>query len=129
MSFLGACSMSPSKIPYDQTFHQLCCEEAARRAFPLSGEYSVGPFIPGGVTMATTAYGHLGDQDTRIYLALHLAAIFYVDDMLHRDRGPIYDFQDRFVRRIPQAVPTLEAYDVCSGKQRFGSLALQPILL
>jgi hypothetical protein len=46
----------------------------------------------------------------KILIALWTACFIYVDDKFLQDSGPIYDFQDRFVRGISQEDPMLEAF-------------------
>ena len=60
--------------------------------------------------MATTAYAHLPDQNMKLLIALWISCFIYVDDKFLQDSGPIYEFQDRFVRGMTQEDPMLEAF-------------------
>jgi hypothetical protein len=90
--------------------HELCIAEVTRRECPLEGRHGLMSFIRGGVVMATTAYAHLPDQSMKILIALWTACFLYVDDKFLQDLEPVYEFQDRLIRGIPQEDPTLEAF-------------------
>lgn len=99
-----------SPVPYDNAFHKLCIEDATRRGFPLESRHSLPSFIRGGVILTTTAYAHIPDENMKVLIALWLACFIYVDDKFLQDSGPIYEFQDHFVRGISQEDPVLEMF-------------------
>ena len=97
-------------IPYDDAFHELCIAEASHRGYNFLEDHSLASFIRGGVVVATTAYAHLPDQNIKILIALWMACFIYIDDKFLQDPEPIYQFQDRFIRGIPQEDPILEVF-------------------
>jgi hypothetical protein len=102
--------LSFPRVTFDQSFYKQCCEDAARRGYPLEGAYDLRPFIPGGVAIATTAYAHLPDQGTRIWIALFTACAIYVDDKFLKDVQLISEFHKRFICGAPQGDPSLDAF-------------------
>jgi hypothetical protein len=76
----------------------------------MEGEYDLRPLIPGGVAVATTAYAHLPDQSTRIWIALFTACAIYVDDKFLKAPQLIYEFHKRFICGTPQGDPALDAF-------------------
>lgn len=109
-TFLKGCKLIFPRVIFDRAFHQQCCEDAARRRFPLEGDYNLRPFIPGGVSIATTAYAHIPDKSTRIWIALFTACAIYVDDRFLKDSHLISEFQERFICGNHQGDPALDAF-------------------
>ncbi len=97
--------------PYDQKLHDTCCQRAIEQGYPMSAdrsELSLLPFIPSGVIMSATAYTHIGNEATRVFIALYTAFLVYVDDVYERDNSAVRVFIERFVRGEKQLEPVLE---------------------
>ena len=100
-----------SVTPHDQRFHDLCCQRAIERGYPMGTDPSVPslrPFIPSGVIMAATAYAHLENEATRVFIALYTAFLVFVDDAYENDNAAVRVFTERFVRGEKQAEPLLD---------------------
>ncbi|KAF9479343.1 terpenoid synthase [Pholiota conissans] len=98
--------------PYSQDFHNRCCAVALERGYPMGSDRtapSLLPFIPSGVIMACTAYTHIEDEATRIFIALYTAFLVYVDDAYERDNERVCVFIERFLRREKQLDPVLDS--------------------
>lgn len=100
-----------SVTPHDQRLHDLCCQRAIERGYPMGTDPSVPslrPFIPSGVIMAATAYAHLENEATRVFIALYTAFLVFVDDAYENDNAAVRVFMERFVRGEKQAEPLLD---------------------
>ncbi|KJA17818.1 hypothetical protein HYPSUDRAFT_205915 [Hypholoma sublateritium FD-334 SS-4] len=100
-----------SVTPYDQRLHDVCCRRAIEQGYPMGTDPAVPslrPFIPSGVIMAATAYAHLENEATRVFIALYTAFVVFVDDVYQRDNGAVRVFMERFVRGEKQADPLLD---------------------
>lgn len=58
--------------------------------------------------MAATAYAHLENEATRVFVTLYTAFVVFVDDVYQRDNGAVRVFMERFVRGEKQAHPLLD---------------------
>ena len=97
--------------PYDQKLHDICCQRAIEQGYPMSSdrsELSLLPFIPSGVIMSATAYTHIENEATRVFIALYTAFLVYVDDVYERDNSAVRVFIERFVRGEKQLEPVLD---------------------
>ena len=90
----------------DTEFLDLVKIEAAARKIDLQ---MLGPFLPGGIAMATTAYKHLKSDASRVVIALYTALIIYVDDKFASNMMPVLEFNRRFCCGLPQLHPILES--------------------
>lgn len=60
--------------------------------------------------MATTAYAHLPNESTRIFIALYTAFLIYLDDVFQKDVDRVSVFNDRFIQGQPQEDPVLDSF-------------------
>lgn len=74
------------------------------------GAPSLRPFMPGGVVMATTAYAHLDNKSTQIFIALYTAFLIYLDDVFQHDVEHVYCFNERFILCQAQDDPVLDGF-------------------
>ncbi|KIJ12420.1 hypothetical protein PAXINDRAFT_14746 [Paxillus involutus ATCC 200175] len=126
LSFLERSGIPSEPTKFDQSFYNDCCEEGIRRGYPMDGKYSVRTFLPGGVVIATTAYEHLLNRETKILIALFTACAIYLDDTSSRDIGSVYLFNQRFLRGRKQGDKVLDAFaelllDLASGYNQVAS--------
>ncbi|KAF8889652.1 isoprenoid synthase domain-containing protein [Infundibulicybe gibba] len=131
--FLSRCSIPLCVTAYDHAFENICYKEAHRRGYPVSEtleSHSIHPFLPGGVVMATTAYRHLTDQSTRIFIALYTAFLIYLDDVFRHDVSAISQFNDRFINQQPQGDAVLDSFAnlLLECPQHFGRFASNMIV-
>ncbi|KAH7886510.1 isoprenoid synthase domain-containing protein [Phlebopus sp. FC_14] len=110
LSFLRKCGLPCESSKFDQSFYNDCCGEAIRRGYPMDGKNSVRTFMPGGVAIATTAYAHLHDRETRILIALFTACAIYLDDTASRNIGSVYLFNERFLRGVKHGDKIMDAF-------------------
>ncbi len=57
--------------------------------------------LPGGIRMASTAYGHVDDQARRLFVTLYTAFVFYVEDYFLKDMTGLANFHVRFCSAEP----------------------------
>ncbi|KAL0948107.1 hypothetical protein HGRIS_010725 [Hohenbuehelia grisea] len=118
------CDVPYTAIPFDTAFFDLCCADAKRRGCPMDDTArastsnptaslaqfrSIRPKLINGVGMATATFGHLRDQNTKVYIAVYTALLMYVEDYLQNDVDLVSGFNARFVRGAKQAHPVLQA--------------------
>ncbi|KAF8882389.1 isoprenoid synthase domain-containing protein [Infundibulicybe gibba] len=110
--FLSRCEIPFSVTQYDHNFHAACCREAHRKGYLVedSRQNSLLSFLPGGVIMATTAYAHLTNQSTRIFIALYTGFLIYLDDVFQNDIDSVSCFNNNFIQRLPQKDPVLDGF-------------------
>ncbi len=96
-----------------------------KRGCILDGAFGLRPCIPGGVIMATTAYAHLDDQPTQIFIALYTALLIFLDDAFQEDVELVASFNSRFIRKEPQRHANLDvfAHLLHEMPSRFSSVA------
>jgi hypothetical protein len=99
-------------VAYDKAFHQACEDEALSLGWSPKCIEMVRPFLPGGVIMSITAYNHLTNHSTRIYIALYTAALICLDDTYQNNKQAIMTFNARFVNNAPEYDPALEGLSI-----------------
>jgi hypothetical protein len=97
----------------NETLYTECCKEAINRDFPMDGKYSIRPYMSCGVALSTTAYAHLPDRATLVWIAVISAAILVIDDNFGgaQEIEHVYLFNERFASCKPQGDPALKALD------------------
>lgn len=122
--FLRWCNIPYPPIIPNIDLLEACYKDALRRGCSLEEERSVYPFIPGGVAMAATAYAHLEDMPTQIYIAMYTAFLIYLDDVFQHDVAEVSSFNQRFITNQPQGDPVLDAfaYLLLEMPERYGTL-------
>jgi len=100
-------------VPLDEAWYAECCQEAINRGLPMDGKYSIRPFLAVGSTLTATAYAHLPDRSTRMWICLFTAACTTIDDIVDKEQdiGHVYRFNERFANCQPQADPVLSGLD------------------
>lgn len=111
--FLDRCNIPFHVTPYDHQFHDACVEEAVRRGYPLDTPTARGhtlrAFLPQGTVMSMTAYAHLEDEATRIYIALYTALLIYLDDVFKDDVETVSEFNEHFIQGQQQGNSVFDA--------------------
>jgi hypothetical protein len=110
VSFLSRCDISLPTVEVDHNFDATCRTAAVCRGYPMEGTKSLAPFIPGGVAMATTAYAHLTNKSTQIFISLYTAFLIYIDDIFQYDIDAVREFNERFVLRKSQGDQVLDCF-------------------
>jgi hypothetical protein len=123
-SFLERCKIPYPCVIYDEDLNRLTREDLMRRGCPLSGLYSVVPYIPASVSIAAFAYGHTA-RDTQTFVSVYTTLLIYLDDTYSDDASGIQDFNTRFVLGQKQRDPTLQclAEFIHEIPQRYGYIA------
>jgi hypothetical protein len=96
LSFLDRCKIPYPNVVYDEDLDRLTREDLRRRGCPLSGPYSVAPYVLTSVPMAAFAYGHT-PRDTQTFMSVYTTLLMYIDDTYSNDASGIQDFNTRFV--------------------------------
>ncbi|EDR03562.1 uncharacterized protein LACBIDRAFT_331339 [Laccaria bicolor S238N-H82] len=112
-NLLAECNLPFPVTPYNHEFHNACCQVARSKGYAMEtypGARSLHPFMPGGVVMATTAYAHLDNKSTQIFIALYTAFLIYLDDVFQHDIELVYCFNERFILCQPQDDPVLDGF-------------------
>ncbi|KAF8638694.1 hypothetical protein AX17_002016 [Amanita inopinata Kibby_2008] len=103
----------PYHIPsFDHALHAACRRAAKDRGICLEGPVTIASYIPLGVVLASTAYAHLTDHETRVYIALYTSALVAVEDVCSHDFDLLKAFCHRFIRGRPHGHPILDCYDL-----------------
>ena len=92
----------------DEVLYAECCKEAINRDFPMDGKHSIRP-----VAVSATAYAHLPDRATMVWISVITAVLFVIDDNIGgaQDIEHVYHFNERFSSCQPQGDPALKALD------------------
>jgi hypothetical protein len=125
LSFLKRCDIPLPSVDYDYDFDTVCRAEAVRRGYPMEGPNSLAPFIPGGVVMVITAYAHLTDKSTRLFISLYTAFLIYTDDVFQYQVDAVREFNERFVAQKRQEDPVLDSFAslLLEFSQHFSTIA------
>ncbi|KII83917.1 hypothetical protein PLICRDRAFT_179951 [Plicaturopsis crispa FD-325 SS-3] len=110
VSFLERCSIPYPHDPYDYEFDAATRADGLRRGYLMEGPKSLGPFVPGAVAMATTAYAHLPDKEGQILMCLYTTFLIYLDDVFNEDIDTVREFNERFIHREPQGDEVLDNF-------------------
>jgi hypothetical protein len=128
-SFLDRYNISYPRVDYDEYLDRLTREDLTRRGCPLSGLYSVVPYIPASVSIAALAYNHT-PRDTQMFISVYTTLLLYIDDTYSDDASGIQDFNTRFVLGQKQRDPTLQclADSIHEIPQRYNYIASNIII-
>jgi hypothetical protein len=123
-SFLEQCKIPYPRVVYDEDLDRLTREDLTRRGCPLSGPYSVVPYIPASVSIAAFAYAHT-PRDTQIFVSVYTTLLIYIDDTYSEDASGVQDFNTRLVLGQKQRDATLQclADFIHEIPQRYGYIA------
>lgn len=94
-------------IRVDPSFRDACYLDAQRRGFDLT---LLGKAIDVGVVMADTAYQHLQNHSTRIFVAMFTSVGVHIDDSCERYKEGMGDFLDRFLAHKCQQFEALDYF-------------------
>ena len=99
--------------PYNQALHDVCVKQAIERGFPMATDessISLRKYIPVGVVIASTAYGHLAAKNIHTFIALYTALMTCMDDVYANSTSEsLKMFLERFSRGEKQLDPLLDA--------------------
>ena len=93
----------------DQSLLELCYNEAEKRGYITEGSQELKSYIPGGVIIANTTYGHLEDTSAKVWIALLTATALFSDDKGQNDTRPASVFSERLLTGQPQEDHVLDA--------------------
>jgi len=102
------------RTPYDHDLHDLCIQECRLKRYPIDeahGRASILKYMPSGVIIASTAYAHLKNQSTQVFIAIYTAFLTWMDDTYTRDVIGVDSFNERFVTGQQQADEGLDGLD------------------
>jgi len=71
---------------FDQTFYNCCLEKMIERSWSEKAQRITRTFLPAGLAISRTAYAHLPNLSTRIFIALYTSVIFGLDDIYAEDK-------------------------------------------
>jgi hypothetical protein len=105
-SFLQQCNIRyPLEVKLDGTFRDTCYADAIQRGFDMK---LLKKALDVGIAIADTAYRHLTNHSTRVFVALWTALLTHVDDYYKIYADGLEDFFPRFMRQEPQRYPALD---------------------
>lgn len=106
--FLKGCDIAyPHDIQLDHSFRDDCYANAIQRGFDMN---LIAKALDVGVAIADTAYRHLDNYSTRIFIAVWTGLAVCVDDNYEAYSDGLKEFFDRFSRREPQRHPVLDYF-------------------
>ncbi|KAJ3562779.1 hypothetical protein NP233_g9362 [Leucocoprinus birnbaumii] len=123
VSFLKVWDVTvPHDLSVDPAFREACRMDAARRGID-SKLYAVEFDI--GVSFADTAYRHLKDESTRIFIAVWTTLILRIDDHYEDYADGLSEFSYRLSRNEPQRYTLLDELAVMTQgfHQHWGPIA------
>lgn len=98
MDWMRTCGLQyPVDVSLDNYLYDLCYKKGLERGYPVHASGSVAPYLSVGVNMAATAYAHLPDVDTRVWIALYTAFLTASDDLFAEDVAPVKVFFRRML--------------------------------
>ena len=100
--------------PYDHDLHDLCIQECKLKRYPIDkihGKSSIEKYIPSGVIIASTGYGHLKSRSTQLFIALYTAFLTWLEGTYALDATGLDSFNERFVTGRKQANEGLDGLD------------------
>ena len=99
--------------PYNQALHDVCVKQAIERGFPMATDkssVSLRKYIPVGVVIASTAYGHLAGENIHTFIAVYTAIMTCMDDVYANSTSEaLKSFLERFSHGEKQLDPLLDA--------------------
>ncbi len=106
--FLKECDIVyPRDICLDPSYHAACYSEAQRRGFDLT---VLGKSLDVAVAISDTAYRHLKNHSTRIFIAMGTTRVTYIDDSYQLCAEGVDDFFDRFLAQERQQTEVLDHF-------------------
>ena len=108
---LSRCDLPYHRTPYDHDLHDLCIQECKLKGYPIGkshGKASILRHIPCGVIMASTAYAHLKNRSTQVFIAMFTAYLIWMDDAYTQNVTGVDYFTARFVTGQQQATECLD---------------------
>ncbi|EJD44865.1 terpenoid synthase [Auricularia subglabra TFB-10046 SS5] len=107
--WLQTCDLTyPAHIDHDDEFYNICYTVALSKGYAVHETGSIAPYLPVGVNMAATAFAHLPDMSTRVWIALYTAFLTASDDLFLDDVSPVKVFFRRMLLGKPQEDPALD---------------------
>lgn len=101
----------PYEVPVpDVKLQAACLNYAKNHGYEIGGKKTLGPCIPGGVVMASNAFGHIADLPTRVIIGIYTAFMIYLDDISSSDIEAVAQFNQRFYRAEPQLDKVLDDF-------------------
>ncbi|KAK2589923.1 hypothetical protein QQS21_012395 [Conoideocrella luteorostrata] len=107
--FLDLCGLVYPKSSSHLEFTAHCIQESMDRGYVTPTNDSFKLFIPAGVAMACTAYGHQ-PLNVQVFICFYTAFAIYVDDMSSKDIMAVEQFNHRFVTGQPQSLELLDHF-------------------
>ncbi|KAF8554184.1 terpenoid synthase [Imleria badia] len=111
-SLLKEHDISYRVTPFDDKLYQECIDVAVRRGYPMDGDHSLMWYLPDGVKYVATTSRHYTHRPRQVWMALYIAANYFVDDLPCRfpsEISNIYLFNDRFIKSQEQGNAILGA--------------------
>lgn len=104
--YLKGCDIVyPHGIQLDHAFRDDCYADAIQRGFDLK---LLAKPLDVGIAIADTAYRHLDNYSTRVFIALWTGLIVHIDDEYEAYSDGLKEFFDRFARRESQCYHVLD---------------------
>ncbi len=106
--FLQRCDIVyPQDVGLDSSYREACYHEAKLRGFDLA---ILGKSLDVGIAIGGTAYRHLQNRSTQIFVAIWSALAAHIDDSYELYAEGLGDFVDRFLAHEPQRFEALDYF-------------------
>lgn len=106
--FLKECDIVyPYDVCVDSSYRAACYSEAKRRCFDLT---VLGGSLEVAIAISDTAYRHVKNQSTRVFIAMWTTLVTYIDDSYQLCAEGLDDFFDRFLRQERQQFEVLDHF-------------------
>lgn len=104
--FFKECDITfPRNVRLDYSFRAACYADATRRGVDLA---LLGKALDVGIAIGDTAYRHLKNDSTRVFIAVWTGFLTYIDDAYETHAQGLEEFFDHFIRREPQRDEVLD---------------------
>ncbi|KAJ3562901.1 hypothetical protein NP233_g9290 [Leucocoprinus birnbaumii] len=104
-AYLADCNVhSPYNFQLDKAYHDDCFADAKSRGIDIQ---VVKKHLEIGIAFGDTAYRHIKNYSTRIFIGVWTALLVHIDDFFEEYADGIKEFASRFSRQEPHTVPVL----------------------
>ncbi|KAF5346890.1 hypothetical protein D9756_010561 [Leucocoprinus leucothites] len=104
--FLKQCDIKfPRDVKLDESYRDACYADATRRGLDLA---LLSKPLDVGIAIGDTAYRHLENYSTRIFIAVWTGLMTHIDDYYEVYAEGLKEFTSRFIRQEKQMYPVLD---------------------
>ncbi|KAF9449632.1 terpenoid synthase, partial [Macrolepiota fuliginosa MF-IS2] len=126
--YLKQCDITyPRQVCLNESFRADCYADAERRGIDVE---ALKGSLNAGIGLASTAYRHLHNYSTRVYIAVWTGILIQIDDYYEAYFDGLKEFSQRLIRQQPQRYPVLDPLVTMTHElsQHWGAVASTLIL-